>query len=110
MKTHALLAQLLLAVTCLQSAQAEPADNRPDWPGAGQLFVGTNYQPYDRTREQIERDIARMKDAGMKVVRFGDLAWDAFEPQEGRFDFALTDWIMDRGRRVLQRVFAITYS
>jgi beta-galactosidase len=96
MKTHALLAQLLLAVTCLQSAQAEPADNRPDWPGAGQLFVGTNYQPYDRTREQIERDIARMKDAGMKVVRFGDLAWDAFEPQEGRFDFALTDWLMDR--------------
>ncbi|WP_428312901.1 hypothetical protein [Hydrocarboniphaga sp.] len=29
---------------------AEPAELRPDWPGAGQLFVGTNYQPYDCSR------------------------------------------------------------
>jgi beta-galactosidase len=91
----ALSACCALTLTSL-GAHAEIADNRPDWPGAGQLFVGTNYQPYDRTREQIVQDIARMKGAGMKVVRFGDLAWDAFEPQEGKFDFALTDWIMDR--------------
>lgn len=77
-------------------AHAEVADTHPEWPGAGQLFVGTNYQPYDRTREQIEQDIARMKGAGMKVVRFGDLSWDAFEPSEGKFDFKLADWVMDR--------------
>ena len=42
MKTNSLLAQLLLALACLHSApaQAEPADTRPDWPGAGQLFAG----------------------------------------------------------------------
>lgn len=89
----ALLAATLMAGT---TAHAQNAAGHPEWPGAGQLFVGTNYQPYDRTREQIERDIARMKAAGMEVVRFGDLSWDSFEPSEGKFDFRLTDWIMDR--------------
>jgi beta-galactosidase len=78
------------------AVQAQSADGRSGWPGAGQLFVGTNYQPFDRTREQIPRDIERMKQAGMKVVRMGDLAWDAFEPAEGRFDFKTFDRIMDQ--------------
>lgn len=90
---------LALAVAAFSplAARAQSADGRTDWPGAGQLFVGTNYQPFDRAdRDQIQRDIDRMKQAGMKVVRMGDLAWDAFEPAEGKFDFKLFDWIMDR--------------
>jgi beta-galactosidase len=81
----------------LVAAWAQSADSHPGWPGAGQLFVGTNYQPFDRTgHEQIEHDIQRMKQAGFKVVRMGDLSWDSFEPAEGKFDFRLFDWIMDR--------------
>ncbi len=68
----------------------------PDWPGAGQLFVGTCYQPVDRSREQIQRDIALMRQSGFKVVRMGDLSWDYFEPSEGKFEFATFDWIMDQ--------------
>ncbi|MCE4536933.1 beta-galactosidase [Pelomonas sp. P7] len=90
-RIHALVLALLLS-----AGHASAADLPPGWPGAGQLFVGTNYQPFDRSREQIERDIERMKAAGMKVVRFGDLSWDSFEPAEGQFDFRLADWIMDR--------------
>lgn len=94
-KTLLTLALSLAALSPL-ATQAQSADGRSDWPGAGQLFVGTNYQPFDRAdRAQIQRDIQRMKQAGMKVVRMGDLAWDAFEPAEGRFDFRLFDWIMD---------------
>jgi beta-galactosidase len=37
-----------------------------------------------------------MKQAGFKVVRMGDLAWDSFEPADGKFDFKLFDWTMDR--------------
>jgi hypothetical protein len=85
-----------LALAALGPAASQSADGRSDWPGAGQLFVGTNYQPFDRAREQIPRDIARMKQAGMKVVRMGDLAWDSFEPAEGKFDFKTFDWIMDQ--------------
>jgi len=80
----------------LGAAAAQGVEGHPGWPGAGQLFVGTNYQPFDRSREQIVRDIARMKQAGFKVVRMGDLSWDSFEPSEGRFDFATFDWVMDQ--------------
>lgn len=85
-----------LAFAAAGPAAAQGADGHVGWPGAGQLFVGTNYQPFDRSRDQILHDIARMKQAGFKVVRMGDLSWDSFEPSEGRFDFATFDWIMDQ--------------
>jgi len=97
LKRTLLACALALASLSPLAARAQSADGRTDWPGAGQLYVGTNYQPFDRAdRDQIQRDIDRMKQAGMKVVRMGDLAWDAFEPAEGKFDFKLFDWIMDR--------------
>ncbi|WP_426161847.1 beta-galactosidase [Pseudoduganella sp. R-34] len=99
MKFNSIAAACTLALASFSNADvwAQSAEGHPGWPGAGQLFVGTNYQPFDRRdRDQIERDIQRMKQAGMKVVRMGDLAWDAFEPAEGKFDFRLFDWIMDR--------------
>jgi beta-galactosidase len=65
------------------------------WPGPGQLFVGTCYQPVDRSPEQIQRDIALMKEAGFNVVRMGDLSWDYFEPADGKFNFAEFDRIVD---------------
>jgi len=61
----------------------------------GRLFVGTCYQPVDRTPQQIHRDIALMKAAGFTVVRMGDLSWDYFEPREGVFDFAPFEAVMD---------------
>ena len=45
---------LLLAAACLLSPPPRPSPPTPARrPGAGQLFVGTNYQPHDRTREQV---------------------------------------------------------
>lgn len=87
---------LALAPFCGGAAFAQSAEGHPYWPGAGQLFVGTCYQPVDRSREQIQRDIELMRQADLQVVRMGDLSWDYFEPAEGRFDFATFDWIMDR--------------
>ena len=64
--------------------------HRPtNFPGPGQMFVGTCYQPIDRSPDQIKADIAIMKSAGFNVVRMGDLSWDSFEPADGKFTF---DW------------------
>ncbi len=73
----------------------QSAVGHSDWPGPGRLFVGTNYQPVDRSPEEIHRDIALMRQAGFSVVRMGDLSWDYFEPAEGRYDFAPFDAVMD---------------
>src|SRR5208282_6385728 len=60
----------LLSFSCV--AQDIPA--HPKWPGPGQLFVGTCYQPIDRTPEEIDGDIAIMKQTGFNVARIGDLS------------------------------------
>lgn len=65
-------------------------------PGPGRLFVGTCYQPIDRSPAQIKADIAIMKSAGFNVVRMGDLSWDSFEPSEGKFTFGWFDKVMDQ--------------
>jgi len=75
---------------------AQNISEHPNWPGPGQLFVGTCYQPIDRTPEQIDRDIAIMKHAGFNVVRIGDLSWDSIEPSQGRFEFEWFDKVMDK--------------
>ena len=75
-------------------AQDSPA--HPNWPGPGQLFVGTCYQPIDRAPEEIDNDIAIMKRAGFNVVRIGDLSWDSFEPSQGKFDFGWWDKIVSK--------------
>jgi beta-galactosidase len=89
---------LLSVMTGILSAAsaAQDAAAHPDWPGPGQLFAGTCYQPIDRTPEQIDRDIAIMKHAGFNVVRMGDLSWDSFEPSQGQFDFGWFDKVMDK--------------
>ncbi|MBN2175360.1 MAG: beta-galactosidase [Bacteroidales bacterium] len=60
------------------------------------LYVGTNYHPHDdKNIDKIKTDIALMKDAGLNVVRLGHLAWDSYEPAEGKFDFEWFDEVMD---------------
>jgi beta-galactosidase len=87
---------LVIAGTCLGAslASAQKTDARRSWPRPDRLFVGTNYQPVDRSPEQIRRDVALMKQSGFTVVRMGDLAWDYFEPTEGQFDFSGFDSVM----------------
>jgi len=89
-----LLSAFLVPFAVAQSSSPSAAEH-PDWPGHGQLFVGTCYQPVDRSPEEIHRDIALMKQAGFTLVRMGDLSWDSFEPAENQFDFAWFDRILD---------------
>jgi beta-galactosidase len=89
------IAAITLALATLAGAPVHAVAGTPSWPGPGQLFVGTCYQPVDRSPDQIKRDIALMKEAGFNVVRMGDLSWDYFEPEEGKFTFDAFDRIMD---------------
>ena len=45
--------------------------------------------------EKWIKDIQLMKEAGFKVVRMGHLAWDSYEPSDGKFDFEWFDNVMD---------------
>jgi beta-galactosidase len=56
------------------------------------LYVGSAYYPEQWSREHWLEDISLMRQAGFNVVRLGDFAWSALEPDQGRYD---TQWLED---------------
>ncbi len=78
---------LILLVTVSLAAQ-----NQPEFKN---ILYGVayyhEYMPYDR----LDKDIQLMKDAGITVVRLGESTWSLFEPEEGKFEFAWMDRIID---------------
>jgi beta-galactosidase len=52
------------------------------------------YMPGDRDA-RLTTDVAMMKAAGLNVVRMGESTWSLWEPEDGRFDYAWMDHIVD---------------
>lgn len=50
------------------------------------------YMPYDR----LDTDVEMMQKAGLNVVRIGESTWSLWEPQDGQFQFAWMDRIVDK--------------
>lgn len=49
-------------------------------------FLGSAYYPEDWDDCEMEHDISKMQEVGMKVARIGEFAWRKMEPEEGKFD------------------------
>jgi beta-galactosidase GanA len=60
---------------------ASSAHAQPDPP-----YVGVAYYP-EVAGPQITDDIARMRDIGVNLVRFGEFAWSRMETREGEYSF-----------------------
>ena len=44
---------------------------------------------------RLDKDVALMKAAGLNVVRMGESTWSLWEPEDGQFDYAWMDRIVD---------------
>ena len=44
---------------------------------------------------RLVKDVALMKDAGLNVVRMGEFTWSLWEPEDGRFEYAWMDRVVD---------------
>jgi beta-galactosidase len=66
------------------------------------------YMPYERT----DQDIALMQKAGITVVRIGESSWGLWEPEDGEFEFAWMDRVVEKLRAAGIRVIlgTPTYS
>lgn len=78
----------VLALLALHPAQSSAYDFKKPLYGAAYY---SEYTPTDR----LEEDIRLMKEAGLTVVRVGESTWSLFEPQDGVFEFAWMDRILD---------------
>jgi beta-galactosidase len=52
------------------------------------------YMPGDQDA-RLTKDIELMKAAGLNVVRMGESTWSLWEPEDGRFEYAWMDHIVD---------------
>ena len=58
-------------------------------------YLGAAYYPELWDKSEIEKDVLRMKSAGINCVRVGEFAWATMEPREGEYDFSLFKYMLD---------------
>src|SRR5450755_1047712 len=93
----ALCLAVALASVAVIATRAQPAPSprfaadRMDTFLYGAAFY-EEYMPEDR----LEKDVALMAQAGINVVRVGESTWSLWEPEDGRFEFAWMDRIVER--------------
>lgn len=84
---------MLLSVTCLllttlgvKAQKAEKYFNKSDL-----MLFGTYYYPEQWPKDNWARDISRISKLGFNFTHFGEFAWAAMEPEEGKYDFSWLD-------------------
>jgi beta-galactosidase len=83
--------KLLVLVSILTLTQHSFAQIKFD-----NILYGVSYYHEYMPTERLEKDVQLMQEAGVSVVRLAESSWSGFEPQEGRFEFAWMDRIIDR--------------
>jgi beta-galactosidase len=98
--TARLLACIFAALPLLTSRFAlaqTPAPFAPD--KMGTVLYGAayywEYMPYER----LDQDVELMQKAGINVVRLGESSWGLWEPEDGRFEYAWMDRVVDHMQR-----------
>ncbi|MEN3331604.1 MAG: beta-galactosidase [Blastocatellia bacterium] len=78
------------------------------FPAKDLMPIGVYYYPEHWPQQQWERDFARMEAMGFEFVHMGEFAWAFLEPEEGRFDFAWLDRVVELAARHHLRVILCT--
>jgi beta-galactosidase len=86
------LLPLALACALAGGASAAPAAAQPDFPTV--LYGAAYYHEY-MPYERLDKDVQMIKAAGFNVVRLGESTWSLWEPEDGRFDTAWMDRVVD---------------
>lgn len=59
-------------------------------------YLGVAYYPEDWPDEEMDKDIARMKEIGVNTARIAEFAWHRMEPHPGEFDFSYFHQVVDK--------------
>jgi beta-galactosidase len=92
----ALIVTVIVAVHGLlaQSQSQSKGAFRPDQMDT--ILYGAAYYPEYMPYERTDEDIALMKKAGLNVVRVGESTWGLWEPEDGRFEYAWMDGVIEK--------------
>ena len=93
---HSILYTTMLSFLVIQLAAQDP-----QIPGANlpTILYGAayynEYMPADLQPGRLEKDVALMTQAGITVVRMGESTWSLWEPEDGKFEYAWMDRIVE---------------
>jgi beta-galactosidase len=62
----------------------------------GTVLYGVAYYPEYMPYDRLDQDVQLMQKAGISVVRIGESSWGLWEPQDGKFDFAWMDRVVEK--------------
>ncbi|MBR4422368.1 MAG: beta-galactosidase [Erysipelotrichaceae bacterium] len=62
-------------------------------------YLGVDYYPEQWGMDLVDQDLDDIVALGADLIRIGDFAWDVFEPQEGRYDFAFFDEVIEKAKQ-----------
>src|SRR3984893_9828512 len=90
-------AGLILALTLLAAIPVLPQTREAFHPDRmDTVLYGVAYYPEYMPYERSDQDIALMQKAGISVVRIGESTWGLWEPEDGKFEFAWMDLVVEK--------------
>ncbi|MGA2169546.1 MAG: beta-galactosidase [Terracidiphilus sp.] len=95
------LATTILFSFTLAGAQTPPPGSAgPDLSFPTVLYGAAYYNEYMPGDDadhaaRLDKDVALMRAAGLNVVRMGESTWSLWEPEDGRFEYAWMDRVVD---------------
>ena len=72
------------------------------------LVLGTCYYPEHWDRSLWEEDLNRMLEAGIRVIRIAEFAWNKIEPREGEYTYDFFDSFLDVVEKTPMKVIFCT--
>ncbi|MFD2585162.1 beta-galactosidase [Pedobacter vanadiisoli] len=102
------LIALLLSTLCGATVKSQTASAY--FPEKDLITTGIYYYPEHWKENQWERDIKKIADMGYEFVHLAEFAWFKMEPEEGHFDFAWLDKVVDLCTKYKLKVVMCTPS
>ncbi len=88
--------RILISITCLIAAFGQVLAQNASFIGQKQIYYGAAYYPEVWPEQEIDKDIARMKELNMNVMRMAEFSWSTMEPQEGKYNFGWLHKVIDK--------------
>jgi beta-galactosidase len=95
-RNHTVLLTTLFILSIFPQTFAQ-AGFRPD--KMDTVLYGAAYYPEYMPYERLDKDVDLMKQAGVTVVRLGESSWGLWEPEDGRFEYAGMDRVVEQMRK-----------
>ena len=61
-------------------------------------YLGVDYYPEQWGMNLVDEDLDNIVELGANLIRIGDFAWDRFEPEDGCYDFAFFDEVIEKAK------------